>query len=162
MRPMSAGLDEPGVPTLPPVFDVPPHLEHRDEVRVWFVEPLGVVTQLPRPLHAKLPTARFFSEVMDPALHARKAALSDKLYYVHDWRNLMAYDTETRKHLTDWGISVRKDIRGLEVVLGDHTPSITRMGINVAASGLRMVGIDLRLSTDIHEVIQRLGLRPAA
>lgn len=147
---------------LAPVFDAPAHLEHGDLVRVWFVEPLGVVTQLPRPLDARLPVARFFTEVMDPALHARKRSLGDKLYYVHDWRNLKSYDTDTRKHLTEWGIAVRKDIRSLEVVLGEDTPSLTRMGVNVAASALRMVGIDLRISRDIHGVVRRLGLRPAS
>jgi len=37
---------------------------------------------------------------------------------------------------------------------------MTKMAINVAASTLYLVGVNLKVSDDIHATVERLGLRP--
>jgi len=156
--------DERGTPkqaqTVAPVFDVPASLEHPSGPRVWFVEPLGVITQLGRPLRADMDAARFLTDEMDPALRALRDDPSQRMIFVHDWRLLEGYSTDARKHLTNWGLGLRREIEALIVVLGEGTSPMARMGINVAASALRLAGIDMRIEDGVEEVVASLNLRP--
>lgn len=143
-----------------PVFAAPPHLEHAGVLRVWFTEPIGVVTQIVHPVHADMEMARFFTDQMDPRLRELGGQPTPDFTFVHAWQHLSGYDTPCRRHLTDWGLGLRDHIRSLVVVLGDDTSSLARMGVNVAFSALRLAGIDARLASDIDEVVTRLELRP--
>lgn len=145
-----------------PVFDVPPSLEHVSGLRAWFVEPVGVITQIARPLRADMEAARFLTDEMDPALRALRGDSSRRMIFVHDWRLLEGYSTDARKHLTNWGLGLRREIESLVVVLGEGTSPMARMGINVAASALRLAGIDMSIEDGVDQVVARLGLRPHA
>lgn len=157
----ASNRDERGSPTtVAPVFDVPASLEHPSGLRVWFVEPVGVITQIARPLRADMDAARFLTDEMDPALRALREDPTHRMIFVHDWRLLEGYSTDARKHLTNWGLGLRRDIEALVVVLGDGTSPMARMGINVAASALRLAGIDMSIEEGVGPVVKRLGLRP--
>ena len=148
------------VARLPPVFPTPPHMEHPSGLRVWLVRPLGVVTQLSRPVNADMDMARFLADEMNTKLWMLREHAGEKAVFVHDWGNLGHYSTEVRKYLTDWGIRIRRDIAALVVVLSPDTSALARMGISVAATALGLAGISLSLETDVQAVVRKRGLRP--
>lgn len=147
-----------------PAFTVDPHLVHSKDYAVWFTEPLGIVTQVRAPIFADLAMSRFITDDVYPKLRELAAASHDvgpaKYVFIHDWRLAEGYHADARKHLTEWARSIRGEIGHLTVILGDETPALTRMGVNVAFTAMRMVGVDARSSNDLPRVIAELGLRP--
>lgn len=143
-----------------PIFDVPPHLEHPAGVRMWFVEPIGVVTQFHRATHIDLDISQFFSGRMDDQLRDMAPTRDAKVHYVHDWRRVSSYDSAARKHLIDWGVRVRNSFSSLVIVIPEEAPTLVRMGVSVASTSMALVGVNLRMEHDIHEVVRRMALRP--
>ena len=139
---------------------VPPHVVDESRgVVAWHTEPWGVVTQLLGPRHADAHLSRFY--IHD--LHARVLSLrpdpDTRLSIVHDFSDITGYDRAIRQPVTEWCIARRHEIARAALVL-PPTGRITRMGIQVGASMVRVVGLEFDTVESLGEGVERFGLRP--
>lgn len=141
--------------------DVAPHVLHGPSgFRIWFTEPLGILTQLGNQTRADERMGAVLIGPVTQRLLALPRGPDEKLHFTHEWSSLESYTTQVRADLTKWGVGLRNDIARLTVVLSPATSTIVRMGIDVAAVGLRIAGINLDVSYDFVEVQRKLSLRP--
>jgi len=160
-RPPGSGSSADEPPKLLGFEDVPPHMLHGPSgFRVWFTHPLGILTQLGHQTHADEQMGAMLSGPVTRRLMEFSRRSQDKLLFTHDWSRLESYSGQVRSDLTRWGVALRHDIARLTVVLSPNTPTITRMGIEAAAGGLRVAGIQLDVYYDFTDVQAKLALRP--
>jgi hypothetical protein len=141
--------------------DVAPHVLHGPSgFRIWFTEPLGILTQIGTQTRADEHMGAVLTGPVTQRLLALRRGPDEKLHFTHEWSRLESYTTQLRADLTKWGVGLRGDIAKLTVVLAPSTTTIVRMGIDVAAVGLRIAGINLDVSYDFRDVQRKLDLRP--
>ncbi len=149
------------IPPPPGFEDTAPHVLHvASGFRIWFTQPLGILTQIGETTRADADMGAVLTGPVTEQLMALRGNSTSKLYFTHDWSRMASYSTQVRADMTKWGIGLRSEIERLTVVLSPSTPSIVRMGIDVAAVGLRLAGIGLDVEYDMATVQDRLGLRP--
>lgn len=136
-----------------------PHRVHpASGFRLWFTEPLGLLTQVGQRTDADEAVARFIIEAQDE-LDQRGAG--KRFVYVHDWRRLTAYTPGARKLMTEWGLSVRARAERIVVALAPQA-MVLRMGVGVATMALQMAGFAVQVVDDVEPTLISLALRPAA
>lgn len=122
-----------------------------DGLRVWLTRPWGYVSFFERP-RSRLTdrAARFLSgEVRDAVLAVRPAGA--RLHVVHDWRNVVGYDSAARAHLVDVVRNTQSELGPCAFLLGENAPSIVRMGVDVAAIALRPLGVDVAVVSSLDD-----------
>ena len=135
----------------------PPTLVHEPSgLAAWVTEPLGFVTELASTTHLDAAMARFITGPVHDAVYAARA--EEKLLSIHAWSSMSGYDSEARAILTKWATANRGDIARLAVVLPPQR-AIVRMGVQVAATSLRLVGLSVDLSDSITSLVVEHGLR---
>ena len=117
----------------------PPHLVHAPSgFRVWFIRPIGMLTQVGEQRHAGAEVARFLSVTASAELMRRRRP-TERLLFIHDWRQLTGYSPEAREIMTRWGISMRDHADRIVLSLAPGAQMV-KMGVSVAAVALQLVG----------------------
>lgn len=75
-----------------------------------------------------------------------------KMVIVHDWRQMLGYESAARTHLTSWAVSHFREVHFTGIVIPDGNRMVG-MGLHVAASALALVGLRLTISTSPAEVL---------
>jgi hypothetical protein len=131
-------------------------------LRVWFIEPLGILTQVSEQHRADLEMAKFLSGPATERLLELREEADHKVLFVHDWSAMTGYSKETRSEMTRWGLAMRPHAAEIVVHLGPQASSLVQMGVNVASGALRLAGIRVSLETDLEAALRRLGVQPRA
>jgi hypothetical protein len=115
-------------------------------LRLWLTHPLGMATQFAPNAHLSVSLSRLIAGPATEALLALHRKEPRPLRFVHDWRNLMSYDSEARLVLTEWALSLGSSrVLRVDVLLGPRTPSFVRMGTAVGQAALAVAGMTLRV-----------------
>ena len=140
---------------------VPPDMRHEASgMRVWFIEPLGILTQVSEQHRADLEMAQFLSGPVTERLLQLRGDREDKLFFVHEWSAMTGYTKETRSEMTRWGLAMRPLAEEIVVHLGPQASSLVRMGVNVASGALRFAGIRITLADDFESALQARKVGP--
>lgn len=138
---MRSEADPPTFEGLPPsaAFSVGP-------LRLWLTLPLGMVTQFEPNAHLSVSLSRLIAGPATDALLGLYQQSPRPMRFLHDWRNLMTYDSEARLILTDWGLRLGAErVLRVDMLLGARTPSFVRMGAAVGQAALAVAGMTLRV-----------------
>ena len=122
-----------------------------ERLLVWVTEPWGYVSFFSRP-RSRLTerAARFLSgEVRDTVLAVRPPGA--RLRVVHDWRNVVGYDSAARARLVDVVRQTQSELGPCSFVLGANVPSIVRMGVDIAGLALRPFGVDVAVVSGLDD-----------
>jgi hypothetical protein len=148
-----------------PLFPAPPALRLPDDSFHWWLteEPWGVLTWIPGP------RGRFTADCVRllmndgwPLAMARRPP-GQLMTIVHDWRNVMAYESEARSLMVDAARLQRDDIGRVYMLLGESVPPLVMMGIELATLALRPIGTDIRVLRTPEELraeLPRLRVAP--
>ncbi|HBQ14322.1 MAG: hypothetical protein RLP09_45530 [Sandaracinaceae bacterium] len=142
-------------------FDgAPPDLVHAGSgFRIWFVQPLGLITQVGHQARVGEDVARFLSGEGQAELDRRRVG-SERFTYLHDWRRLDGYSPASRKIMTDWGLRVGRDTERIVIALRTQA-KVVRMGVSVATMAMGLAGFQIEMVESLDETIAALELRHA-
>jgi hypothetical protein len=136
-----------------------PDLVHEASgLRIWAIEPLGILTQIGRVTVTGDAVAEFIATQGQALVDARFAE-GDRIDYFHDWRRLSGYSPGARRIMTEWGMTVRKRTRRIVVALSPQA-AMVRMGVSVATMMLKIAGLDIEVNEDLQPRLDALGVRP--
>ncbi len=125
-----------------------------DTVAVWAREPNLVFTQV-RTSHYTVAHAETF---VGPIMSRVRATLSGKRFvWISDSRRIQTYEPGSRLLLTRWGIDHRQELERI-VMLVSPQHRYTRMGIQVAAMAVGLVGLPMHVETSLDQLLARHGI----
>lgn len=138
----------------------PPDLVHPGTgFRMWFVEPLGLITQVGEQTRVGEDLATFLSTEGQAELDRRRVG-TEPFSYLHDWRRLEGYSPGSRKIMTDWGMRVGRDAARIVIALRPQA-KVVRMGVSVATMAMGLAGFRIEMVDSLDDTISKLGLRHA-
>ncbi|MBX3251031.1 MAG: hypothetical protein KF901_27890 [Myxococcales bacterium] len=136
-----------------------PHRVHPGSgFRVWFTEPLGLLTQVGEKVDTDESVARFLIAAQGEL--DRRRGGSQRFVYVHDWRRLASYTPGARKLMTEWGLDVRSRTDSIVVALAPQA-KVVRMGVTVAIMALQVAGFSMKVVDELEPTLSALDLRAA-
>ncbi len=137
---------------------VAPHRVHSPSgFRLWFTEPLGLLTQVGERTDADDDVARF---IIDAQAELDRQRPTPRLLYLHDWRRLTSYTPGARRMMTVWGLSVRERAESIVIALAPDATAL-RVGVGFAGAALKMVGFSVLVVDDLEATVEARGVRPA-
>lgn len=126
--------------------------------RVWWLEPVGMLTQVGHVVRVEASVADFLSGPVTEALLARRSHEGEPLFIVHEWSRVESYTKATRTKMTQWGLDMRHAARRIFVHLGPRASPLLKMGVSVATGALSLAGVHIRLTDDIGQTLREHGV----
>ncbi len=138
----------------------PPHVVHEETgFRVWYLAPLGMLTQVGEVTDAGDSVAEFLSKTAFERLEQRRSP-GDRYVFLHDWRRLTGYTPGARKIMTDWGMRVRAETDRITIALSPGG-KVVKMGVSVATMALQVAGFSVSVVDDLQAIIDEMRVRPS-
>ena len=95
----------------------------RGGATTWILPPNILVSRVEG--HADVELVRHIVESGDEVI-----ARYGSLVAFHDWERITSYDSKARTRLTQWGDSIRANVRSVHILVGS---TLVKMGVNVAS-----------------------------
>jgi len=128
-------------------------------VYAWFItEPDGWICRYSPGLTLTGQIAHFVVEQGEPALLAHFPS-TVKFMFVQDFSDMVSYEAEARKVLTEWGHRMAKQTLRTVVIPPPMNPMF-RMGLSTAMLAMRLTGIHMETCPDVQQAIKKYKLKP--
>jgi hypothetical protein len=136
-----------------PNFDVP------DGLKIWLVEPLGMITQVGVGMTLSVEMTNAMRGRAYDALQTR-AGGDHPFWFVHDFADVAGYTPEARSALVGWPGSIGKqNIQRMVVCLSQDTGWPIRMSVELGVSMIRLAGFPIDVVFEpLPGLVARLGL----
>ncbi|HVJ94356.1 MAG TPA: hypothetical protein VM580_31425 [Labilithrix sp.] len=131
-------------PSDSPVWErITPHLakeltDARGSFQVYLPTPNVCLTRARG--YLSLEFARLIPEVLDPHL-----AEGHSVALFYDWENMINYEAESRRMLTNWGIANVKKLRSIDVLVASR---IVALGIATASLAMKLIRLPVYAHPD--------------
>lgn len=136
-----------------------PHIVH-GALSSWVLEPAGELDRIADGEKLTPEIARHLTVDVDAAMR-RHCPGAKRFYFVHDYTGVAAYDWEAVEMLISWGARSMREVAAIVLVVSPTVAPDIRAAAEQGQKQLGLLGVEMSISTDLHEVVRRYGLRPA-